>query len=189
MTDRYLNGKIYTIRSHLTDDIYIGSTCLPLPKRLYKHRSGYKAYSQGLFNYITSFEILKFDDHYIELLEPFPCCSKAELEKREGECIRSMPCVNKVVAGRTHREWIEDNKESIAERGKIYYEINKEKIAETRAAYYEEKLKINARTQITCECGGIYNKSSLNTHRKTAKHLTLMAALTPIESPEENPAL
>lgn len=37
--NKYLNGKIYTIRSHQTDKFYIGSTCSPLHKRLFKHRS------------------------------------------------------------------------------------------------------------------------------------------------------
>ena len=37
--ERYKNGKIYTIRYRGDDSlIYVGSTCLPLYKRMYKHK-------------------------------------------------------------------------------------------------------------------------------------------------------
>ena len=81
---------------------------------------------------------MRHDDHYIELLELFPCGSKAELERKEGEYIRCMPCVNKVVAGRTIKEWIEDNKETISEKAKIYREKNKEYLTVKNIIYREE---------------------------------------------------
>jgi hypothetical protein len=86
--NRYHSGKIYAIRSHQTDKFYIGSTCLPLYKRLYKHRNNKKAYENCGYHKITSFDILQYDDHYIELLEEFRCENKMQLEKREGELIR-----------------------------------------------------------------------------------------------------
>jgi hypothetical protein len=53
----------------------------------------------------------KYDDVRIELIEEFPCENKMELNKREGHYIRTLECVNKLVAGRTKKEWREDNKE------------------------------------------------------------------------------
>ena len=38
----YQNGKIYVLRSHKTDDIYIGSTTQSLYKRFYEHKKRYK---------------------------------------------------------------------------------------------------------------------------------------------------
>ena len=35
---RYKNGKIYKIVNDINDQLYIGSTCLPLSKRLYNHK-------------------------------------------------------------------------------------------------------------------------------------------------------
>ena len=35
---RYDNGKIYRITNNIDNMIYIGSTCLPLRKRLYCHK-------------------------------------------------------------------------------------------------------------------------------------------------------
>jgi hypothetical protein len=86
---KYENGKIYTIRSNQSDKYYIGSTCSPLNKRLYEHKRSYKRYLDGKLKMKTaSYEIVKFDDAYIELLELFPCQTKIELIKREGELIR-----------------------------------------------------------------------------------------------------
>ena len=34
----YKNGKIYKILNTITDDVYVGSTCQPLSKRMAKHR-------------------------------------------------------------------------------------------------------------------------------------------------------
>ncbi len=79
----FQNGKIYTIRSHQTDKYYIGSTNQQtLAQRLGKHRSGYNIYLNNNSNYLSSYEILQHSDHYIELLELYPCNTKAELYRR-----------------------------------------------------------------------------------------------------------
>lgn len=86
--NKYQNGKIYTIRSYQTDKFYIGSTCSPLHKRLYQHKAVYKSYLKNSINFISSFDIIKYEDCYIELMEFFKCNTKNELEKRENELIR-----------------------------------------------------------------------------------------------------
>jgi hypothetical protein len=42
-----------------------------------------------------------------------------ELDKREGEHIRNNNCINKYIAGRTMKEYYEDNKEKIKQDMKI----------------------------------------------------------------------
>ena len=133
----YKNGKIYTIRSHQTDKIYIGSTTQPLSKRLSSHKGQYKSYLNDKKKYITSLEIIEYGDAYIELLEDFPCETKDQLHKREGECIRNEPnCVNKCVAGRTQKEYYADNADKIKEYIKQYYEQNTDKVKEQQKQYY-----------------------------------------------------
>lgn len=137
----YQNGKIYTIRSHQTEDIYIGSTTQPLSKRLAKHRSDYKQWKISNTNYITSYEILQYEDVYIELLESFPCNSKNELERKEGECIRNEPkCINKIIAGRNKKEYYGDNINHILENKKEYYKNNRNNILEQQKQYYVENI-------------------------------------------------
>ena len=146
----YKNGKIYTIRSHQTDKIYIGSTTQPLSKRLSCHKANYKNYLDGKYQNITSFDIIEYGDAYIELLEECPCETKDQLHKREGECIRAEPnCVNKCVAGRTLKEYQIDNADKIKEIKKEYREKNAEKIKDSSKQYYasnKDKIKENSKT-------------------------------------------
>ena len=146
--NKYQQGKIYTIRSHKTEQIYIGSTTQPLHKRLYEHRVSYKSWlKDNLRHYYTSFEIIKEDDHYIELLEEYPCKSKAELNRREGEMMRQNACINKKIGGRTMKEYYHDKHEQILEEKKQYAKDNKDIIAQRRRKYYQDrKNKISVKS-------------------------------------------
>jgi hypothetical protein len=159
MTD-YKNGLIYTIRSPHTEKIYIGSTCQRMSKRLYTHRHNYKAYKNGTSTYITSYKILELGDEYIELLEAYPCNSRIELHKREGELIREYKdiCVNKIIAGRTRKEYYEDN----IEHAKKYRQDNKEYIKQNKA------------TKHMCYCGIPYRRDNIPRHNKSNRHIKYM---------------
>ena len=101
----YENGKIYKIESYLGDKIYIGSTTKKyLSQRMDTHRTDYKRWKNGLYNFVTSFTI--FEEYGIEncnivLLELFPCESKDMLHSREAHYIRTLKCVNKCIPNRT----------------------------------------------------------------------------------------
>ena len=148
----YKNGKIYKIVSDLTNNIYIGSTCQLLCKRLAKHKTNIK----NAHNKCTVIELLKLGETRIELIEDFPCERKEQLNAREGYYIKLYKdiCVNRKIEGRTRKQYNEENKdtinerqkqynkvnkEKIAERKKQYREVNKEKIAEKKKAYYQAK--------------------------------------------------
>ena len=124
----YQNGKIYYLRSHKTDDVYIGSTVLKLSKRKAQHKHKYKKHLEGKHHFVTSFELLKYDDCYIELAENCPCDAKEELLKKEGEHIRRVNCVNKQIAGRAKKDYWLDNKQYFKEKSKEWRENNKEHI-------------------------------------------------------------
>lgn len=133
--NRYERGIIYSIRSYQTPDIYIGSTIDTLPRRIYQHKTNYKGFQNGKGSYIYSFEIIKYDDCYIELIESYPCKSKSELHRREGEIIRNTDCINKNIPGRSKSEYYQDNKAHILEDKKLYYEVNKDMILEQQKLY------------------------------------------------------
>jgi hypothetical protein len=122
--NRYANGKIYCLRSHQTDDIYIGSSTQLLYKRLYQHK-------KEKYN-----DLAKYDDVYIELIEEYPCNNKMELFKKEGEHIRANDCVNKFIAGRTAKEWYIDNRDEILQKDKQYRIDNRNKILENQKQFY-----------------------------------------------------
>ena len=151
----YNNGKIYCIRSHKTDQIYIGSTTQTLCRRLSYHRTDYKRYKNGKYNkYATSFEIIKLGDAYIELLEICPCSCRQELHKIEGGYVRKMKCVNRYIPGRTRREYEEDCKKEKdmidikrKERQRKYYQLNKDKINQKNRERYKKNKKKRERLQ------------------------------------------
>ena len=125
----YQNSKIYKLWSPEGDDIYIGSTTVSLSRRKAKHKTQNNT-SKILFE--------KYTDVRIELLEECPCDNKEQLLKKEGEYIRNNNCVNKRVAGRTNKEYREDNKEHLKEYYKQYREDNKEYIKEQKKEYRED---------------------------------------------------
>lgn len=145
----YEKSKIYAIRSHKTDEVYIGSTTQPLSKRMSDHRSKYKLYTNGKHHYVTSFKIVEHGDAYIELVENVQCLCKEGLLKRDGEFMRATEnCVNKNIAGRNVKEWRKDNKERISGVRKQYREQHKEKIVLQKKQYYKnnkEKIAIRNR--------------------------------------------
>ena len=158
----YKNGKIYAIRSYQTDMIYIGSTCSPLNKRMWDHRAKYKQYLKKKYKYITSFEILKYGDAYIELIQEISCKNILELRKWEGNYIRNMNCVNKYIPQRTKEEYYKDNKENIKKTSYNNYHNNKELIS----------LK-NKKT-MDCICGSTFRRVAKARHNKSLKHRTYM---------------
>ena len=80
------------------------------------------------------------ENFYIELIEEYPCENIEQLNKREGELIRELkPVLNTQVAGRTIKEWREDNKEYLREDKKLYHIENNEKSNERCRKWYEEK--------------------------------------------------
>ena len=149
----YKNGKIYSIRSYQSNDVYYGSTCQPLTKRLSKHKANYNQWIKDKNNsYVTSFGILKYNDNYIELVEIYPCESKMELEKREGEIIRqNNNAINKVIPGRKYEEYFEANKDKINLQRKEYRQNNLEKLKFRDQEYRKnntEKIKLKQRKYI-----------------------------------------
>jgi len=163
----YKNGKIYKLVSNYTDNIYIGSTCSLLSKRLNGHRADYNKNHQ-----ITSKEICKYDDVKIILIEDYPCKSKNQLIARERYYIdlHKDICINKQIPSRTLKEWRETNKEHLAQIGKEYREANKDKIKEMKKTYYDaNKDKISEDYKIKYESNKTYYLEKSKEYAKNHK--------------------
>jgi len=101
--------KIYKIKSPDTDKIYIGCTKSKLKRRLCEHNSRYKQYCNGKSHYYSSFDIIKYGNAEIELVEEVKVDKDANVV--EGNIIRETDnCVNRVIAGRTKRQYYQDNR-------------------------------------------------------------------------------
>ncbi len=77
-------GRIYKLSSPQSDKMYIGSTTKTLKRRLVQHKGDYRSYLKEQTNYRSSFELIKCDDCYIELIKEV-CCTKKQLLILEGE--------------------------------------------------------------------------------------------------------
>jgi hypothetical protein len=169
----YKNGKIYKIIDNAYTKMYIGSTTQPLYKRFSWHKSHYITWKnnnkRGKVMVYDIFDEFGVDNCKIELIEEFPCENRIQLDRKEGEYIKTNDCVNKCIAGRTPKEYYQankdeklqywkgyaqlnkdtilerqkkyrdSNKEIIKEREKKYYEANRDKILEKKKKYYESK--------------------------------------------------
>jgi hypothetical protein len=124
----YSKGQIYTIRCRNDDTlIYVGSTIQPLHKRFYSHKIDSK--KEKCMNRLLYIEVNgDWTNWYIELYENYPCNSKNELEKKEGEVIRLIGNLNAKIAGRDKKEYRIDNADKIKEKNKQYKIENANKI-------------------------------------------------------------
>lgn len=172
----YKLGKIYKIISDQTDKIYIGSTTKKtLAQRMAKHRNNYKGYLKGKYHYVTSFDLLKYNDAKIILIENHPCNNKDELRSRE-------------------QYWIDINKEIII-NGQNAYGRNKEKVKkfeqkeevkQYRKNWHRINNKMRLNTKILCDiCYKKTDLTNLHHHKKTKKHLNCIALTKQIEETEK----
>ncbi len=162
----YKNGKIYTVRFHNSNEIYVGSTTQSLAVRFGGHK---KSNLSSIYRLINNKYNGNWEDCYYELYENYSCNNKEELCKKEGEVIRlfkndeNYNCINCRIAGRDlkeyNRQYRENNLDKEKERYKIYYDNNKEKI--------------------TCDCGSCVSKCNLSkSHYKSKKHQDYLTSLT-----------
>jgi hypothetical protein len=200
----YLEGKIYMIKTNHNCKIYIGSTTQTLEERLHDHKTRYNLWKidPERQKFLSSFELLDFDDYKIELLENFPCETEQDLRNREGFYMKlHRPfIVNIHILTRTDKEWrdehkayikecnkkyYEENKEQIKEQHKQYREENKEQVKAARKVHYEKNKaaiaakdkKYKSKTTFCEPCGKDITNNNYYAHIKTNKHLakTLIA--------------
>ena len=103
--NKYSEGRIYKLTSKQSEKFYIGSTIKTLHDRFKSHKTDYKNYLCDKKYYMTSFEILKYDDCVIELIQTFPCDNEKQLRQKEGELQLQLinVIVNKNIAGHKGR--------------------------------------------------------------------------------------
>ena len=153
---RYKKGQIYCVRCRYDDNlIYVGSTINILSKRFYNHKTSKVC---SLYKYVNG----DWDNWYIELYENYSCNNKAELDKREGEITREIGTINKNIAGRTTKEYFDENRDKILENKKKYYNENKVDILEKQKKYRNEnRYKIREQNKVQDDKRSDYRKEKI----------------------------
>ena len=180
----YKLSKIYSIQCDDVDGVYIGSTCGSIVKRHSRHKSTYKRWLKDpTIKCCSSKSIVKYFSSTIKLICEYPCESKAELLKKEGEYIKNTKnCVNKCIAGRSTKEEMKKYRYEHFECAcggsykyhskAIHMKSKKHKyFAETGNIFKDVVLPKN-KTFIECPCGGTHNmkKHAILSHGKSARH-------------------
>ena len=178
----YKNAKIYKIVNDIDDEVYIGSTCQPLSKRMAEHRASMKTKRDGkikLYQHMTNVGV---ENCKILLIEETPCENIEQLRKIEGEYIRKFGTLNGNMAGRSaseykkefaerykprKKEYREKKRDILNLKNREYYEMKKDEINQKHKELYAEMTK----TKITCEiCGGVHNKKNTPNHKRSKRH-------------------
>jgi hypothetical protein len=130
----YSLGKIYMVYPKVEDpdegDVYYGSTTVTLARRMSNHR--------GQSQCKILFDKYGVENCFIELVEKYPCETKEQLNRKEGEYIRNHKCINKKIAGRTQKEYYVEHYDKITEQIKHYRTENVDKVKETHKKYYDK---------------------------------------------------
>ncbi len=173
----YQNSKIYKIIDIGGNMCYIGSTTKDfLSKRMTEHRNHYSQWKIGKAGNVSAFLI--FDTYgvencRIELIELCPCNSRDELHQREGHYIRTLLCVNKLIAGRTKQEYRADTMDKIIE----YRTENREEINTNQRAYFQKNKEVilaKQKERFDCLCGKTYSRTMKSQHMQTKAHMKYM---------------
>ena len=93
MTSTFV-GQVYKIWSSECDKCYVGSTKRLLRQRLSKHKEDFRAWQKGKRHYTSSFEIVKYEDAKIELIEEREFGDKQAMLECEKYWIQTLDTVN-----------------------------------------------------------------------------------------------
>ena len=178
--NKYQKEKIYKIISSQTTDVYYGSTIqAKLSYRMAKHRANYRSWINGECAYTTSYEVVKFEDANIILVESFPCNSKDELTAREQYYIDNHDCVNKQKAwtGLSKKEYLQKYHSNNRHKVKAYREKHREELNRYDREHYperREKVLAKKREKFLCECGKTISVGFKAKHVRNQTHLNLI---------------
>ena len=130
--------KIYKIVCNQTGEVYYGKTIRKLNQRLTVHKAK--------TNRCLSKRIIERNNYYIEQITS--TLNKEESVKLERFYIENFDCINKVISGRTQKEWVDENREKMRQYHKDWYR----------------------KSPFICICGSIVCKQNKSTHMKSKKH-------------------
>ena len=185
-------GYIYRISSEKIDKIYIGSTILPIHRRLILHKSKTK---QNINNCLSRL-IVCYDDAIIECIEEVALNYKKDIKLKQRERyyieLNKDNVVNKQKPLRTKKEYADENKDYFKQLRKEHYEANKDIISLKQKEYREankdiinergrkynqankDKIAERRNKKVSCECGALISKSNLLRHKRESCKINII---------------
>ena len=171
-------GFIYQLGSAHSQKVYVGKSTTTPTERMRCHHKDYKLWLNGKQSYITSYELLKYTDCSMVVLEHG--VPEHLLAEREAYWHSRYDCVNKQVPNRSHKEsskqWRMNNRDNIIRNNREYYQANKDEINSKQNQKYE------------CQCGGRYTRANKARHHESMMHRESMARGTCYNSDETSMA-
>jgi selenocysteine-specific translation elongation factor len=132
--------NFYKIVCNNSGLIYVGSTILPIERRLKQHEYNYRYYLENKNCFVTSFLIIEKNNYSVYLINSVQCIDKKQRNIIEALYILNESSVNKIQPGRDKKQYRQDNKEHIKENMKQYRQDNKENMKQYRQDN-KEKIK------------------------------------------------
>lgn len=97
----YRNSKIFMIRSTSHPKlIFIGTTYRTIDVCYNSYKTSFNVYKRTGENYFSAYEVMKYEDYYLKMIECYPCSNRKELHKRARKYIMKINCVNANVFGK-----------------------------------------------------------------------------------------
>jgi hypothetical protein len=172
----FTQSKVYKLSSPNSDKVYIGSTTQEIEERKSCHLRAYKLWKEGKHHYVTAFILFELGPDVVsaELLEEVQCQTREELLARERYYIENNNSINKIIPGRSQKEYKKANQEYIKEKALEYYNQNRDSIIEKAKDYRVQnrsiiRQKSNVK-KICSSCQGRYTIANKSAHERSKKH-------------------
>jgi len=169
-----MRGFIYKIVCDENDKFYIGSTKASLQARWSRHKAACKAYDNGQGNFCSCYDLINTGTAKIQMLEEYWCKDENELKRKEGEYQRKHrdEIVNIRLAGRTMKEWRDDNPDILRAARKRYYDKHQETILEKLRENYVSKKQDTTPKRMYPELKRYYNNKTDILKKAALKNIT-----------------
>lgn len=163
----YSQALIYLLYDSVGEyeGVYVGSTALPLEKRLEIHIKSLQCFQKGTkgYRHIRAYDVMTNSKQWhAKILERYPCKDERELHLRETHWIVNTPnVVNRHVPLHTP-----EGKKSARKQTKKKYDD----------AHREEK-RARQNQKFGCHCGGRFTMANRRQHWRSGRHNSFVATL------------
>jgi hypothetical protein len=177
VTMDYSKALLYSItcRDPMVTDAYVGGTCNFTVR---KNAHARAASGKGKGTHYAVYETIRkhggWPNWQMQMIERWPCASKAELDVRERFHIERLGAsLNMRLPAHTTQEYRQKNREKNRARCAKWYQENKERAITATREYAQSHPEIQARRKerMDCPCGGRFRRGDIARHLRSQMHV------------------